>query len=120
MITVSDTALAFVTTSQAPNVNTYQLDTLIQLTGTFTGTDGVTPVDPTTVLLFVQTPDGIVTEYTSGTTPAITKVSTGVYQFQIQVTQSGPWVYKWQGTGAVVITSPDVYFAVAQSAAISG
>lgn len=101
-------------------MNTYQLDTLIQLDTTFTQSDGVTVIDPTTVLLFIQTPDGVVAEYTTSTTPGIMKVSTGIYYLQIEVSQSGPWIYKWQGTGAVNITSPDVYFQVNQSAVLSG
>lgn len=99
-------------------VNTYQLDTLIQLGNTFTEADGVTVIDPTAVLLFITTPNGVETEYTSATTPAITRVSEGIYSLQIQTTQAGPWIYNWQGTGAVEITTGDQYFQVSQSAVL--
>lgn len=94
-------------------MNTYQLETVIEITGNFFAADGVTPVDPSAVYLFVRTPDGIITEYSGG---QITQVSMGVYSFSLETTQAGPYIYKWQGTGAVEITSPDVYFTVAQSA----
>jgi hypothetical protein len=99
-------------------LNTYQIDTLVQLSTTFTAADGVTPIDPDTALLFIQTPAGIVSEYTATSTPPVVRESTGSYQLQILVDQPGPWIYKWQGTGDVEITSPDVYFMVAQSAVL--
>lgn len=99
-------------------MNTYNLDTLIQLGNTFTEADGVTVIDPTTVLLFITTPDGAETEYTSTTAPAVMRVSEGVYSLQIQTTQAGPWIYNWQGTGTVEITTGDQYFQVNQSATL--
>lgn len=101
-------------------MSTYELDTLIQLTGTFTAADGVTLVDPTDVFLFLRTPNGLVTQYTTSTTPAITRVSVGVYQIELETTQAGPWIYKWQGTGAVEVTTPDVYITVLPSAVLPG
>lgn len=98
-------------------MNTYQIDTLVQLSTTFYAADGVTLVDPTDVVLFVRPPDQIRTEYTGG---QITKVSTGVYMMQITTTQSGQWSYKWQGSGTVVITSEDQFFKVAKSTLIPG
>lgn len=97
-------------------MNTYQLDTLVELQTTFTDADGAL-VNPTTVTLYIRTPDGIVTAYTGGN---IGHPSTGLYTFDVNANQSGPWIYKWQGTGAVEITSPDVYFQVEQSAALAG
>jgi hypothetical protein len=93
-------------------VNTYQIDTLVQLQTTFTSADGVTLVDPETVTLYAQTPDGVVAEYTPN------RVSVGLYQYAIRVNQFGPWVYKWQGAGVVEVTSADVYFVVAESVLI--
>lgn len=98
--------------------NTYDLETLVEMFTLFTGLDGVTPIDPDTVLLYVRTPDGIITEYTSATTPAVTHTGTGAYNLQLVVDQAGPWIYKFQGTGDVEITNPDVYFQVNQSALI--
>jgi hypothetical protein len=98
-------------------VNVYQLDTTIQLNTTFYQSDGVTPVDPSAVNLYIRDPTGAVTEYTGG---SITRVDVGVYTFALEPSMSGIWIYKWQGTGAVEITSPDVYFEVEPSAALTG
>lgn len=100
--------------------NTYELDTLIQVQTTFTLEDGVTPVDPTGVIVYVRTPDGVVAAYTYGVDPAVMQLGVGNYALDLTTSQSGPWVYKWQGTGVVEITSPDVYFTVNQSADLMG
>ena len=100
--------------------NPYQLDTTVQLNGTFTEADGVTLVDPTTVTIAVQDPTGVITEYTVVTTPAVVRVSTGIYYLQIEPTISGVWIYKWQGAGVLNVTSPDTYFTVQPSVLIAG
>jgi hypothetical protein len=92
-------------------MNTYQIDTQVELKTTFTGLDGVTPIDPTTVTLYVQTPDGAVTSYTD-----VTRLEVGVYVRDVITTQFGPWIYKWRGEGNCDVTSPDTYFQVARSA----
>ncbi len=98
-------------------MNTYDLDTTVLITTGFTMTDNVTPIDPTAVFLFIQSPDGIVTSYTGG---QIDHPSTGNFTMELQTDQSGPYIYKWQGTGAVDITSPDQYFLVQKSAVLVG
>lgn len=99
-------------------MNVYELDTLIQLQTTFTLEDGITPVDPTTVNVYVRTPDGIVTPYPYP--GMVMKLGVGIYAIDLTTSMSGPWIYKWQGTGLVEITSPDVYFQVNQSADLMG
>jgi len=96
--------------------STYPLETTVQVQGTFTLADGVTPADPTTVILTVQSPDGVQVEYTA---PQVIRVSAGIYQYTIDANQAGPWIYNWQGSGTVHASSGDVYFNVAQSALIS-
>lgn len=92
-------------------MNYYDLDTIVELTVAFTAQDGVTPVDPTNVTIYVWAPDGSQTEYN-----APTKVSTGVYAQDVLVGQVGPWIYKGQGTGTVDVTTIDTYFQVRQTA----
>lgn len=93
-------------------MNTYQPDTLVKLSTTFTASDGVTPVDPTTVTLYVKTPDGMVMAHVDD----IVRSGIGLYSFELITNQIGPWIYKWQGTGNCEITSPDVDFQVTRSA----
>ena len=97
-------------------MNTYQLDTEIQIFNQFETETGI-PMDPTAVTLFVKTPDGVVTTYTGS---QLTQGGVGLYTLDILVDQVGPWIYNWQGTGMVEITTGDVYFLVAQSAVLPG
>jgi len=65
---------------------------LATLTNTF-DVNGV-PTDPTTVTLTITDPTG------TQTTPANSKVSTGVYTADVATTLDGIWLYKWTGTGS--------------------
>lgn len=95
-------------------MNAYEIDTLIQIDGSFVVFGGNQPIDPSAINLFVLDPTGTETEYTypSG---GITRVGTGNYACQITLTKEGVWVYKWQGTGAAVVTSPDTRMMVNQT-----
>lgn len=93
-------------------MNIYQIDTLIQLSGGFTDLNGA-PADPTTVTLLVRNPAGYEVTYSGSD---ITHVGTGSYSIQITPTLSGTWIYKWEGTGAVIATSADTPFYVEPSA----
>lgn len=99
---------------------TYQIDTLLMLSANFFAAGGVIPADPGAVTLIIQDPTGANTTYTNASSPAIVKVSTGVYTFEFAPAKSGQWIYKWQGASPVEVTSPDTYFTVAQSALIAG
>ncbi len=61
---------------------------------TFANLAGV-PTNPTIVALTIQAPDN------SQTTPAPTNDSAGQYHYDLALTQSGIWRFKWQGTGTV-------------------
>jgi hypothetical protein len=50
----------------------------------------------------------------------IIRDSLGHFHYIITPAISGNWTYKWQGTGAVVATSPDTTFTVKSSALIPG
>ncbi len=47
------------------------------------------------VVLTLTAPDG------TATTPAVTHAATGVYQVTVVPDATGPWIYRWQVTGAV-------------------
>ncbi len=75
-------------------MNSYETGTLVQLTGTFTNVSGVL-TDPTTIVCTVRDPAGNVT------TPAVTRVSAGIYTANLDLTNATPgvWAYRFAGTG---------------------
>lgn len=81
-------------------MNQYIAGTLIQINLAVTTSTG-TPISPTTVTFKIQTPDGVVTDY-SGT---VVDVSAGVYYAQFNPVQVGLHQYEWIGTGAAQISS---------------
>lgn len=97
-------------------MNTYQIDVLIQLTGSFTDLTGA-PADPTNIFCYVVDPSGLTTTYSGG---QITRDAAGIYHVNITPTISGFWRYKWQGTGSLITTSPDTSFYVQPSAMVRG
>lgn len=60
----------------------------------FRNADGV-PADPTVVTAKVQDPAA------TETTPTATKLATGIYYIDIDITASGTWYARMVGTGAV-------------------
>src|SRR4051812_29508852 len=74
--------------------NTYQIGDAVPLEATFRNTAG-TLTNPTAVTLTVRAPDGTIT------TPSPTNPSTGVFHYDLSVTQPGLWWYTFKGTGAI-------------------
>ena len=70
-----------------------------------------TPTDPSTITLKVRPPGGTQTYYTFAGGQLI-KDSTGVYRIDLTVTVAGAWTYRWEGSGAIVIATPDQQFVV--------
>ena len=72
------------------------IGTLVGLTGSYTDQNG-SPVDPTNAELDVLGPDNVLTTYQySGGTGAVTKVSTGVYSYNVDTTgKPGRWQWRW-------------------------
>lgn len=95
----------------------YDIQDIARLTGTFTDING-NPIDPTTVTCFVETPDGVVQDFTYSS-GAVIKVSTGVYYYDYSITQSGIHAYRFEGTG-VCQAGAETNFTVQPSAIISG
>lgn len=92
--------------------NNYEMQTNVRISARFVGVDGVTAADPTEVKLFVKPVSGAIVTYTlSGA--QVVKDSVGNYHYDISTgIAPGAIAYKWQGTGAVVCTSPDGSLAV--------
>lgn len=100
-------------------MTTYQIDTLLQLTTTFTNDATGGTVDPTNVTLYLKKPGADVVTYTySG--GALQRLAPGVYAYDLTTDTSGRWYYKWQGAGSVDITTPDLVFDVQPSRLIAG
>jgi hypothetical protein len=98
-------------------MNTYQVETLLQLNVTFYDVSLNLPADPTTVALFIEDPNGNVTEVA---TNLIVRTGVGTYYSDFLPTMPGEWTYKWQGSGSSVIaTSKDTRFFIQGSALVS-
>ncbi|CAK0775265.1 conserved hypothetical protein [Gammaproteobacteria bacterium] len=81
--------------------NKYELGDLVRVKGTWTDPNNSNAaIDPDVVKCSVRAPSGTVTTYTFGTDAALTKVSTGVYQMDINANAAGIWSYRWFSTGA--------------------
>jgi hypothetical protein len=74
----------------------YLLGQSIVLEATFTGADDVTPADPDTVTLVVESPSGQLTTYQYGQ-PGMTNPDVGLYRVVLQSDEVGHWRYSWSG-----------------------
>jgi hypothetical protein len=97
-------------------VNIYQVDTLVRLNVTFYDVALNLPADPTAVALFVEAPDGTVTQVDP---LQIARTGVGAYYSNFLPPSPGEWTYKWQGTGNVIATSKDRTFLVQASELVS-
>ncbi len=73
---------------------TYDVGDAARLAVAFTSLSGAL-TDPTTVTLTIQAPDN------TQTTPSVVHDSTGKYHYDLSITQSGVYLYRYVGTGAV-------------------
>ena len=94
--------------------NRYELYTNVRLSIAFTSALTLSPTDPTDVELLMLDPSGIETKLTY-LTGALSRLSVGSYYYDWTPAKSGCWWYKWQGLGAVQITSPDTPVTVHSS-----
>jgi hypothetical protein len=80
----------------------YTLGQLVRCQATFVSTDGVTPADPSTVMLFVRNGLGSVASYLYGAAGAsIIRNGAGAYVRDVTVDTDGEWAYHFRGTGGV-------------------
>lgn len=93
-------------------MNTYQIETLLQMNVVFYNVALNQPADPVTVALFVEDPSGVETQILSN---EIVRTGVGSYYANFLPTGPGCWTYKWQGTGNVIATSKDMRFMVQAS-----
>lgn len=74
------------------------------------------PTDPTTVTFYLRNPDNTVTTYVYGASPALTNPSVGVYILDAgPFNLGGQWIYRAEGTGAVVATIEGEFTILASS-----
>jgi len=55
--------------------------------------------DPTTIQFRQKTPAGVATTYTYGSDTEIVRDGVGIYHFDISLSASGDWKYRWASTG---------------------
>lgn len=75
----------------------YDIGDVSRLSVTFTNLAGDL-ADPTAVALIIQSPDGIQTVINP---VSIINPSTGVYHYDLSLTQSGLYLYRYTGTGSI-------------------
>jgi hypothetical protein len=99
--------------------NSYPTDDTVTLSVAFTQVEGGAAIDPPTVILYVQDPNGVITQYAY---PAqVIKDGVGLYHYDLVPSVSGNWWYKWQGAGSGINTTcEDVMFVVNESQMIAG
>lgn len=68
----------------------------VRVSGTFKVNGN--PTDPTTTSLSVKTPGGVTTVYDYGSS-AIVRLSTGRFQFDLDLAEAGTYRVMWSGTG---------------------
>lgn len=65
---------------------------------TYTDPDNGALTDPSSVSVVVRAPSGTSTTYVYGVDAACSKVSTGVYQVVITLSEVGTYKWKWTGS----------------------
>lgn len=110
----------------AATISVLLIGEYIHLRGVFktnTGTDDApvwTNADPTTVTCTVRAPGGTVTTYTTATSPAVVKDSTGNYHLDLLLATAGDYKYKWVGTGTVADTQDGAFYVRADPTTTAG
>ena len=70
----------------------------IRARATYTDPDTGTLIDPATVSVAIRAPSGGITTYVYQTDPELSKVSLGVFQVSIPLSEVGTYKWKWTGT----------------------
>jgi len=79
-------------------IGDYDVGDLVRITGTLLDVSS-NVLDPTGLVVKVETPAGVTTTLTYGTDVALVKLSTGVYYTDVNVTEAGYWRYRFAATG---------------------
>lgn len=96
-------------------MNLYLAGDLVTVTATFTNSASV-PTDPSTITLKVGRKGTSEKTYVYLTDAIVTRVSTGVYQANLDTTgyAQGQYTYFWLGTGAVQAVNDGVFAVQSQ------
>lgn len=81
------------------STNNYTVGTLVRVSTVVTQIVGGSPIDPTTITLTLELPDGTIVDLTS----AIVRDSTGNYHADYTPVAFGLHQYEWAGTGAAQV-----------------
>lgn len=98
--------------------NIYELGNTIRLKVTFTNDAGV-PVDPTAVVLRIIPPDQVEQTKHYPTPTDITRLSTGIYIYDLVDNEVGNYFYRFEGSGDWS-SAADGQFKVRSSSVIPG
>jgi hypothetical protein len=82
----------------------YDLGDLVNLTVSFQ--TGSAYVDPSTIQLKVEDPDGLLSTFVYGS-GGIMKLSTGHYFYNLFANKRGQWWYRWYSSGTVTQADED-------------
>jgi hypothetical protein len=92
---------------------TFDRGDVVVITHTVT-VDGV-PVDPSTIVLRLLPPSGVEMQVAyAGGTGQVVRDAPGVYTYQINATESGRWLWRWETTGVAQEAEED-WFKVRRS-----
>ena len=83
---------------------TYDIGDVARLGATFLVSDVAT--DPSTIALTVTSPSLVTTTYTYAG-GQVSKISTGVYRYDLAITESGTYQFRWVGTGSAAGAEQD-------------
>lgn len=82
---------------------------LVRVSAEFRNTAGVL-TDPTTISFSFKTPSGVETTYVYGTNAQVGRTSAGLFFVDLQANESGVWVWRFKGTGAVEQSDEGQFF----------
>ena len=68
---------------------------VVRAKNTYTNPDTGALTDPLTVSVTVRSPNGSTTTYVYGVNAGLTKISTGIYQVLISMSQTGSYRWYW-------------------------
>lgn len=91
----------------------YALGQEVMITGTFTSLPDDTPVDPDTVTLYILSPSGTSSVIT--TDNGLGRESTGIYTYDLTLTEPGNWWRAFVATGTAQCAEVDQKMSVATS-----
>jgi hypothetical protein len=96
-------------------METYDIGDLVRIGGSFQDALTKLATDPTTLKLAIKNPAGVETVYVLGDDAAIVRDGTGEFHFDLLLTASETWHYRWRAAGAVT-AAEEGFIVVSESA----